>query len=238
MHRPLVELEERLLRAGIARRHVKRYLTELTDHLADLCAEEESAGREANDAAIAALERLGPTEDLAQAMLAKSELGAWCARVPWVVFSAGPLILLYALYLTACLILWAGWRIFLPEYDSPFGAGAHGFANLYFQAGKYYYFAAPVLVGWWIEFIAARQRVRGLWLTISLLLVAWTGAAARIQASRARVHGGLGHIAMNFDYWSSLQHPRYGMPYAAAILVLATLPYVFWRIQRAHSSAS
>ena len=238
MQRRLVELRERLLRAGIARRHVKRYLSELADHFADLCAEEESAGRELNSAAVAALERLGPTELLAQAMLAKPELRAWCARVPWAVFGAGPLIVLYALYLAACLILWAGWKIFLPEYDSPFGARAHGFANLYFQAGKYYYFAAPVLVGWWIEFIAARQRVRGLWLAIGLLLVAWTGAAARIQAGRARVHGGFGHISMNFDYWSSIQNPRYGMPHAATILVLATLPYVLWRIQRAHSSVS
>ena len=36
MQRHRVELRERLLRGGIARRHVERYLTELSDHLADL----------------------------------------------------------------------------------------------------------------------------------------------------------------------------------------------------------
>ena len=34
------ELRERLLNAGVAPRHVQRYLKELADHLADLRAEE------------------------------------------------------------------------------------------------------------------------------------------------------------------------------------------------------
>jgi len=42
--RLLRELEERLLRAGVAPRHVRRYVAELRDHLADLRAEEERAG--------------------------------------------------------------------------------------------------------------------------------------------------------------------------------------------------
>ena len=39
------ELRECLLRAGVAPRHVRRYLSELGDHLADLKAEERKAGR-------------------------------------------------------------------------------------------------------------------------------------------------------------------------------------------------
>lgn len=45
MQTRLAELQERLLRAGIARRHVQRYVAELADHVADLRAEEESAGQ-------------------------------------------------------------------------------------------------------------------------------------------------------------------------------------------------
>ena len=44
MSKPFGELRERLLRAGVAPRHVRRYLNELDDHLADLRAEEERAG--------------------------------------------------------------------------------------------------------------------------------------------------------------------------------------------------
>src|ERR1700720_2457956 len=59
MAKPFHELRERLLRAGVAPRHVRRYLAELADHLADLRAEEEGAGRSRADAESAALVRLG-----------------------------------------------------------------------------------------------------------------------------------------------------------------------------------
>ena len=51
------ELRERLLRAGVMRRHVRRYLAELTDHLADLKAEEIQAGRSSTEAEVAAIAR-------------------------------------------------------------------------------------------------------------------------------------------------------------------------------------
>jgi hypothetical protein len=238
MQRSLVELRERLLRKGIARRHVERYLAELADHFADLRTEEERGGRSGQAADIAATERLGTMETLATAMLAKPELRAWSSRLPWAVFGVGPVILLYALYLVACLILWAGWKAFLPQAETPFVAGSQGFANLYFQAGKYYYCAAPVLAAWWIEFIAVRQRVKVIWMTISLLLVAWTGAAAQIHASRANVHSALGHISIDFDYCSLIRNLRNGMPHVTAILVFASLPYLLWRFQKATSSVA
>jgi hypothetical protein len=51
-----------------------------------------------------------------------------------------------------------------------------GFANLYFQAGKYYYSGAPVLVGWAIGFMAARPRWKTLWPTVGLVLIAGIAA--------------------------------------------------------------
>ena len=59
MSKPFNELRERLLRAGVAPRHVRRYLKELADHLADLREEEKVAGRSLQDAESAALARLG-----------------------------------------------------------------------------------------------------------------------------------------------------------------------------------
>lgn len=69
MAKPFNELRERLLRAGVAPRHVRRYLRELSDHLADLTAEEVSAGRSGTNADSAALARLGGTDELAKAMI-------------------------------------------------------------------------------------------------------------------------------------------------------------------------
>jgi hypothetical protein len=157
----------------------------------------------------------------------------WWEQVLSAIFCLAPMLMLAGAYAIACLILWAGWRMFLPECDSPFGAGARGFANLYFQADKHYYCAAPVLVSWWFEFIAVRLRVKAVWLTVGLMLVAWMGAAARIQANRGTVRSGLGHISMDFAFWSFIPNAHDGMLHATTILLLAVLPYLLWRLHEA-----
>ena len=103
MAKPFNELRERLLRAGVAPRHVRRYLTELADHLADLRAEEERAGRSRADAESAALIRLGGMDDLAKAMTEQRQFQSWCVRAPWATFGLAPLFLLAGAWFVACL---------------------------------------------------------------------------------------------------------------------------------------
>ena len=62
-------LRERLLRGGIAPRHVRRYLRELEEHYADLYAAQREAGLDEADAAMVARAQLGADENLAKAML-------------------------------------------------------------------------------------------------------------------------------------------------------------------------
>jgi hypothetical protein len=231
------ELRERLLRAGVAPRHVRRYLSELADHFADLTEEEQQAGRNLAQAQSAALVRLGKTENLAEALLKQRQFQSWCARAPWVMFSVIPLICLGAAYLVACLYLWCGWKFFLPGADTPFGALAaptDSLANMYFQAGKFYYYSAPIFVGWAIGIVAARQRLKAVWPTVGLVLIAWMGATARIQASRTAVPRGLGHINMVFFTLGSSSQPVFqSLLSAFVIFTLAMLPYLVWRLRRA-----
>jgi hypothetical protein len=163
----------------------------------------------------------------------------WCARAPWAMFSLGPVILLAGAYLVACLILWSGWRMFLPGADTPFGGGpVHGFANLYFQCGKFLYYSAPILVGWAIEFIAVRQRAKAAWPAIGLVLIAWMGATAHIQASRTAVPHGLGHIWLDFALWPSAQNAPGLLLVVSILLSIIVLPYFLWRLQRARLLSS
>jgi hypothetical protein len=238
MAKSFPELRERLLRAGVAPRHVRRYLIELSDHLADLTAEEERAGRSRAEAESAAVIRLGTIDDLSKAMIEQRQFQSWCARAPWVMFGLAPLLLLSGAWFVAFFILWSGWRIFLPGADTPFGAG-HGrideFAILYFQVGKWLYFSAPLLVGWGIGLIAARQRLKLIWPSIGLLLIALVGGTAQVHAGRTAVPGGLGHISMDFVLGASIHGIPDGLFHALVILSLMVLPYLIWRFHKARS---
>lgn len=225
------ELRERLLRAGVAPRHVRRYLAELNEHLSDLIAEETSAGRNPDDAQAAALSRLGATDQLASAMISRREFQSWSAKTPWAVFGLAPMFLLAAAYFAACFYLWCGWNLFLPAADTPFrtiGGPVYGISNLYFQAGKLFYFAAPALIGWAVATIAARQRVKAWWPLVTFALVACMGATAHIQASRLAVEGGLYHIKMSVLGIGGISRGINGI-YGAAIFAALTLPYLVWR---------
>ena len=240
MVKPFHELRERLLRAGVAPRHVRRYLTELADHLADLTAEEERGGRSRAEAESGALVRLGGVDELAKAMIEQRRFQSWCVRAPWAMFGLAPLFALAGAYFVACFILWSGWKMFLPGADTPFGGTMggpiYGFANCYFQAGKLFYFCAPVLIGWTIGLIAVRQRVKLVWPTVGLILIAWMGGTAQIHASRTAIPRGLGHISMNFfTLGPSVQGIYYGLFRVLVILSLTVLPYLIWRLQMARS---
>jgi hypothetical protein len=162
-----------------------------------------------------------------------------CAGAPWAIFSLAPLTLLAGCYIAACLILWIGWTIFLPGSDTPFGGGPrHGFANLYFQFGKYFYGAAPILVGWVVAVVAVRQRANAVWPLTGFVLVAWMGTTARIRASRSEIPSGLGHIRMDFALWPRAQNGHDALVHTLVILSLAALPYLLWRIQIARKPVS
>jgi hypothetical protein len=240
MAKPFHELRERLLQAGVAPRHVRRYLTELTDHLADLRTEEERAGRSRADAESVALVRLGRMDDLARAMIEQRQFQSWSVRAPWATFGIAPLFFLGLVWCVALFVLWGGWQIFLPGADTPFGGrhGAHRIfevANIYFQVDRMIYFSAPILVGWGIGLIAARQRLKALWFTVGLVLIALVGGTAQVHASRTGVPGGLGHIRMDFALGTSVQGIPDGLLHALVILSLSALPYLIWRFQKAYS---
>jgi hypothetical protein len=236
MAKPFHELRERLLRAGVAPRHVRRYLTELADHLADLRTEEERAGRSRADAESAALIRLGGIDHLARAMIEQRQFKSWSVRAPWAAFGFAPLFLLAGAWFVALFILWSGWQIFLPGADTPFGAGrVYGLANFYFQVGKAIYFSAPILVGWGIGIMAARQRLKALWPMVGLVLIAWMGGTSQVQASRTTVPRGVGHIRVGFALGASVHGIPDGLMHALVILSLTMLLYLIWRLQKAHS---
>ena len=215
MQRLFPDLQERLLRAGVAPRHVRRYVAELNDHLADLTVEAECAGLSRKDAEAVAVSRLGSEDELAAAMLGRPELRSWSARAPWAVFGLGALGSLAAAYAVALSILWSGWRMFLPESATPF-VRLEGWAVPYFGMGRLIYYGAPVFVGWALGVIAARQRVRAVWPVAGIALACLAGAMAQVRV------GAVGSVGLAIAPVS--------VTYLAGLMVLAALPYLVWRV--------
>jgi hypothetical protein len=186
-------------------------------------------------------EHMMPTQrgDMAQNSL---RFHSWCVRAPWAVFGLAPLLLLAGAYFIACLYLWSVWAIFLPRADTPFGVRWTGppyaLQNLSFQLGKFYYFGAPILVGWGVGLIAARQRMKAFWPIVGLVFIALMGGTAEIHASRSGVPAWLGHIRMDFFALGSSSQTLYEHVFRASlILFLTVLPWLISRrLQRSRSS--
>lgn len=228
-----LELRERLLREGVAPRHVRRYLDELADHLADLVAEETRAGRSQADAESAALVRLGNKDDLARAMTEKREFQSWCSRAPWAAFGLAPLIALGGAWFVALFILWSGWKMFLPEATMPFIPISDGIAIFYFGVGRLLYFDAPVLIGWGIGIIAAHQRLKFIWPAVGLILMSLLSSMAHVHVSRLSAVGRGGQVSLGIGPGIPLYD---GLIRSSVILLLSILPYVIWRLQRLRSA--
>ena len=117
----------------------------------------------------------------------------------------------------------------------------NGFSNLaffYFMMGRLLFFFAPILIGWVVGVIAARQRYFAAWPFVGLILLAWIGGTAKVQASRSEVPDGFDHISMNFTLGSSVQSISYGMLHVMAILALIMLPYLVGQLQKAYAAST
>ena len=239
MDQPLVELREQLLCAGIAPRNVRRYLTELREHLADLSDEARQAGMPESEAHAAAMQRLGGAEALATAFLEKRPPLSPFARTPWLMFWLAPLGCLAVAWVAALTILASGWAIFLPEAQTPF-VPLHGFAMVYFGVGRLLYFAAPLLIGWGITVVAARQRILSLWPVAGIVLLAWMGGTAQVQASRSVTiaESGVAQIAAHGVPALAAQGIAGSWTHVLLLLLLTGLPYLFWRITGTRQHAS
>jgi hypothetical protein len=157
---------------------------------------------------------------------------SWCVRAPWAMFSLAPLLLLAGAWFVALFILWCGWKVFLPGADTPFVPIYELREIFYFNAGRVLYFGAPILVGWGIGVVAARQRLKAVWPTAGLVLIALIGGTGQVHAGRTAVPSGLGHIRMDFTFGPSVHGVPDGLFHVLMIFSLTALPYLLWRWQK------
>jgi hypothetical protein len=201
-------LRERLLRAGIAPRHVRRYISELANHFDDLANEERAKGRLLDDAKAVARARLGTDEALAAALLARPGLRSVTARVPWLVFGFGPPAMLLAAAYAAILVgigFLEGQTVFERHITPPAWV-----QFLVVLGNGLVTYAVPLAVTGIVVALGQRQRLSARWIAFGVVTACVFGGFFEIyigwpDAEIARWPGagtpGHAEIYLSLEHW-------------------------------------
>lgn len=227
-------LSRRLLRAGVAPRHVKRLIAELEAHFADLVAELQSTGLSPAECESRAAVRLGTEDAVAANILARPELQSWTRQWPWLAFVLLPLL---ALPLQFVLSMLAALGVFnfstrvlgltaLNPGAVPWVVGA---------LQTYGVWIAPILAAGAACFLAARRGAPALWPIVGSALIALVGASTNASfewspaVPRGVLSGGIG-----------IQFPDVGLARSLRVIVtllIILVPYL-WLRRRTASTES
>jgi hypothetical protein len=219
----LARLAERLLRAGVAPRHVRRGVEELRAHRADLLAQFAADGVTAEEAEGAVDARLGSIDTYYAATIARPELKSWPRRRPGVTFGLLPVLAFIAL-VVGCVVLTVGLaHLAEPIYKARgvVPATVRGIGEVLRLTVLW---GVPLAVAAFSAIIAVRWRLRPWWPVFGMLFVAVLGAGTTMQITWA-TSGGHGSLQAG-----------YGFPGAfirtLAVIAVVLLPYVAWSYRR------
>ncbi|HWY62012.1 MAG TPA: hypothetical protein VNW15_08955 [Rhizomicrobium sp.] len=223
-------LRETLLIAGIAPRHVRRYLRELDDHLADLTEAQRAAGHDEEEAALRARALLGGDTELAAAMLAQPGLKSLPARAPWLFFGPLPVLAIFAGFFIAGLPLvliarvhgWMGHdHMAAPGWFQSLAYITALFANLALGPGL----AALLAAAAW------HQRLDWKWPVLAIAILALIGMHMTAHFPPPGQRGGEIGIALIGEAWYLAPHPA---PEASILLAqfVLTLAPAFWLLRK------
>jgi hypothetical protein len=233
----LKSLGERLLRAGVAPRHVRRYIGELRDHFDDLLGEEMKGQADRATAERSAWIRLGDEEQLARSVLSRPDLRSASARFPGIVFGAGALLIwVAALALTVIAVE------LLPDTStSGTEPGLSGKPLFVYALCFLFARVLPVIFAIGMLAAAARQRLVSRWPVVGAAVLAVLGGTTSISLGLATAGGEKAHIIMNQslipfllpfpDAFGPRDLPALaeGLARGALMLVASLVPYMLWR---------
>ncbi len=221
----LNSLGERLLRSGIAPRHVRRYLRELRDHYDDAVQGELQKGANRAAAEEVAANRLGEPERLLQSALARPELQSTVARYPRLVFGAGPTLLWVAFFITALLM---------------FAEVATSLERMRAMHVMMIFFARvfPVALALGLFVIAYRQRLPFLWPIVGASIVAILAGtldigywpAQTVAESGVGISSSLMPFFLDAPWIGPAQPIAFvqGLMRALLTMALALVPFTIW----------
>lgn len=230
-------LSRRLVRAGIAPRHVRRLIAELEAHFIDLVAELRSTGLSQAECASQAAARLGTEDALAASIIARPELQSWARRWPWLAFVLLPLLAVpvqFVLSMAAAVGVFSFSTRILGM--TAFHPGAIPWVVGVLQA--YALWIAPMFTAGVACFLAARRGAPVICPIFGIVLVALVGAAtnASFEWSPAVPRGAMsGGIGFNFPDIGTAKSLRVTL---TLLTVLASFLWLRGRMNRENRAGS
>ena len=219
-------LGERLLRAGIAPRHVRRYLSELCDHLYDMVREETEKGLVLAAAKEAAQMRLSSDDALAVVMMNRPELRSITARYPWAVFGITPVLTLLAILFAATFGESVVLNPYLSMVQEPGTARLPPPDWLEFSVAAFNGLmtgVTPLGIAAILWVIGTKQRMSARWVILGVAVICVAGGFFEMEMSWP---GGPSPGELSLGFGVSPQYPQF---YRAAInLAVAGAAYWWW----------
>jgi hypothetical protein len=217
-------LGERLLRSGIAPRHVRRYLRELRDHYDDAIHEELGKGADRAAAEESAAKRLGEADHLVESALARPELLSWSRQWPWAVYIVGPLLLFPAAFVATIFAM-----VGLAGTESPISAPQLEILKAIRLFGLY---LLPTIAASGFALLATRRGVSRLWAWTSIALITFVGALPNLDVYADQIGAGIG-FSTRFDFLVGMFLHRWLPTAVAAVLLCVAAGHVAHRMRTA-----
>ncbi len=222
----LARLAQRLLRAGVAPRHVRRSVEELRAHRADLLAQLSADGLDAAEAGRVVDARLGSADAFYAATIARPELLALPWRRPGLVFGVLPVVA-FVLLILCCILLTVGVaQLAEPVYKT------RGFVPVAFRVtGELMrltiLWGVPLAVAALCALVAVRCRLRPWWPAFGMLFVALLGAGTTMRVTWAS-EGARGMLEAGYGFPGTFIR-------SLAVIAVVLLPYLLWSYRRTRS---
>ena len=184
-------LREQLLRAGIAPRHVRRYIGELQDHFDDLMREEIAGGASQAAAEIRARKRLGSDADLADVMLDRPDLRSMAATHPLAVFAVAPFAMVLAALAVGLAVEIGIFQLIPLLAPHPTDGQRDAFVFAIAVWNSLTTIAAPLAIATGLIIVGLRQRMSATWIFVAIACACFFGAFQEIHFSDDGHHGAL-----------------------------------------------
>lgn len=186
-------LGERLLRAGVAPRHVRRLVAELETHYASLVEEESARGQPLALARGTARARLGTDDEIVSKTREQSSLRSWGARWPLAIYAVAPVLGVLGSAALMMIALVAALSLATPQ--SPPAPWLRIATAL---AGWLLMYGVPLTWAAVLAHYSVARRLSWHWVVTGLLLTAAAGALTNFSVTwpgpgiRGALSGGVG----------------------------------------------